>query len=462
MRAGRCILVVLAISLGGGSAAAADKPNLLVVMTDDQGAWSLGCYGNREARTPVVDRLAADGVRLTHAFAFTPVCSPSRATFFTGRIPSQHGIHDWIKHENIGNRARYCLEGEALLADILSRSGYSCGLSGKWHLGDTMRPHPGFSYWFTLLEGSSRYQDAEAILNGERIQTEGYLTDGITDHALAFLDRIDHRPFYLEVQYNAPHSPWIGHDPALVAMFDDCPFDSIPKVDVHPWASVQMNQIGNRATLQQYFAACAGVDRGVGRILEKLETLGVMNDTLVVFTSDQGFCCGHRGLWGKGNASNPRNMFDPSMRTPMIFRWPGRIEGGRELDAMVSAIDFVPTLLALLELPPSPARHLPGRSFAPLLSGGEVAGWPDAVFGEYGRARMIRTRGHKYVHRADGGPHELYDLARDPEETTNLADSADHLELRRLLRDRLFTWFERYVEAGADPVGQEYLHPDDR
>jgi arylsulfatase A-like enzyme len=225
---------------------------------------------------------------------------------------------------------------------------------------------------------------------------------------------------------------------------------------------VLQNNIGNRNSLEQYFAACAGIDRGVGRIIEQLDKLGLSDNTLVVFTSDQGFCCGHRGLWGKGNCSNPRNLFDPSMRTPMVFYQPGRIPAGKTSDLLIGAYDFLPTLLDQLGLPPSPGRNLPGRSFAPILAGKDVAEWPDAVYGEYGRARMIRTRQWKYIHRADGGPHELYDLVKDPEETTNLAEVADYREQRIAMRERLRGWFEQYVEAEADPVGQEYLHARDR
>ena len=458
----RCV-VGLAVSLSAAAAClAADRTNVVVIMTDDQGAWSLGCYGNPEARTPACDWLAAQGCRFTNAFAATPVCSPSRATFFTGRIPSQHGIHDWIKHENVGPRARYCLDGEVLLSDVLSGNGYTCGLVGKWHLGDSIRPHAGFSYWYVLPTGGSKYQDADMIWQGEQIKTKGYLTDRITDKALEFLDVHKNRSFYLEVQYNAPHSPYKGHPQELVDLFKDCPFTSIPKVPMHPWASVSTGNIGKRESLERYFAACAGIDRGVGRIVHYLDKLGLSENTLIVFTSDQGFCCGHRGLWGKGNASNPRNMFDPSLRVPMIFRHKGKLPEGRTIDTAVVSYDFLPTILDYLGLPPSPGRNLPGRSFAGMLRGQAPADWPDAVFGEYGQARMIRTHDYKYVHRANGGPHELYDLSRDPEETTNLADVPEHRASRIALRKRLFTWFEQYVEAGADPIGHEYIPSQDR
>lgn len=446
-----------------GAAFAADRPsNLLVVMTDDQGIWSLGCYGGTDARTPVLDRLAAEGVRMTNAFATIPVCSPSRATFWTGRIPSQHGIHDWIKHENMGPRARYCLDpDEVQLSEILARNGYTCGLSGKWHLGDSLHPHAGYTFWFAMPEGSSRYNDADMIRDGRVVQTRGYLTDRIADAAIEFLDANRERPFFLNVEFNAPHSPWDGHPEDLLAQYRGCAFDSIPRVPTHPWSAFNFDTFDRPRTTTQYFASVTGVDRAVGRILEHLDRLGLAESTLVVFTTDQGFNVGHHGLWGKGNASNPRNMYDTSMRIPMLLRQKGRIAPGKTVEAPVSSYDFLPTLLEWLNLPPSPGRNLPGKSFAALLRG-EKTEWTDTVYGEYGQARMIRTPRAKYVHRANGGPQELYDLAADPGENTNLADDPAHQQQKKELRTRLFAWFGKYAEAGADPIGQEYLRPADK
>ncbi len=442
-----------------GAAAAKRPTNLVFIMTDDQGAWSLGCYGNREARTTGVDRLAADGIRFTRAFAFTPVCSPSRATFLTGRIPSQHGIHDWIRYENAGDRARDCLADEVLLSSTLARHGYTCGLVGKWHLGDSMHPHADYSWWFALPQGSSAYQDAEVCWKGELVKTRGYITDRITDQALNFLDANKSRPFFLTVAYNAPHSPYSGHPETLVSPFNECPFQSAPDLDTHPWSIGNVKQQRTVGNLSQYYAACSGISRGVERIVDQLKQLGLTRSTLVVYTSDQGFCCGHHGLWGKGNASNPRNMYDTSCQIPLIFLHPGRIARGRTTDVMFSAIDFVPTVLDYLGLPPSTGRNLAGRSFAAVLEGKEWQG-PDAVFGEYGRTRMIRTGEWKLVHRADGGPHELYDLRSDPGEEVNLAEKPEHRPRLVELRDRLRDWFARYAEAGRDPIGQEYLRPE--
>lgn len=454
-------MVVSALAAGvQATAAPGTRTNLVLIMTDDQGAWSVGCYGNSEARTPVLDKMAAGGIRMTRAFATTPVCSPSRATFFTGRIPSQHGIHDWIKHENMGPRARYCLPREKQISEILAEAGYVCGLSGKWHLGDSLHARAGYTFWYAMPQGGSQYNDAEMIWQEKVVKTKGYITDRITDKAIEFLNANRERPFFLNVQYNAPHSPYTGQPKELVDLFADVAFASIPKLPLHPWASSGLTSIHNkREPLEQYFAACAGVDRAVGRLLAELDKLGLTRHTLVVYTSDQGFCTGHHGFWGKGNGTNPRNAYDTSLRVPMVLSQPGRLPAGRPVDAMVSAYDFMPTVLDYLGVKPPTDRNLPGRSFAPMLRGDKQPDWPDAVFGEYGQLRFIRTADHKYVHRANGGPFELYDLVKDPDETNNLVDQPEHRELRNALRKRMMDWFERYGEAGADPVGQEYIRP---
>jgi choline-sulfatase len=443
-------------------AADAPRTNLIFILTDDQGAWSLGCYGNAEAKTPTIDRLAREGTRFRRAYATTPVCSPSRATLLTGRLPSQHGIHDWIKFENMDARARYILERETLLSQILAEHGYTCGLTGKWHMGDSLHPHSGFSYWFALPHGSETYNNGPVCWEGKVIQTQGYITDRITDRALQFIEANREKPFFLYVAYSAPHSPWVGHPQDLVDAYMKIPFDSIPKDPPHPWSITPASQYGHKETLAQYFAAVSGVDRNVERILKELDELKLADNTLVVFASDQGFNVGHHGLWGKGNASNPRNMFDTSMQIPLIFRQPGRVPKGVETDALFSAYDFVPTILDYLGLPASPGRNLPGHSLAKVVEGDSKEGPNDAIFGEYGRARMIRTGRWKLVHRADGGPDEFYDLNTDPGETKNLIDSSELHRTIIELRTRLFKWFEQYAESGADPIGNEYLRPGDK
>lgn len=428
------------------------RPNVIFIMSDDQGQWTLGCYGNSEIRTPNLDRLAASGVRLTRAFCTTPVCSPSRATFLTGRIPSQHGIHEWIDKENTGPEAKEFLKEEIGYTKILARHGYICGFSGKWHLGDSLKKQQGFSFWFVHPRGSGKYNDHPMIDRDRQAPTTGYMTSVITDKALEFIELNRGRPFYLNVHYTAPHTPWIGHPQKLVDYYKSLPLTSFPRESMHPWASALQEHLGNRESMAQYAASITAMDENIGRILQRLHDLGLRRNTLVIFTSDHGFNFGHHGLVGKGNASTPRNMYETSMLIPLIFSHPSRLPAGITRDEMVSAYDFMPTLLEYLGLRVPQKRNLPGRNYAPLLLGRYMR-WQNVVYGEYGTVRMIRTDQWRYVHRYPDGPHELYDLGNDPRESKNLVRDADQRDRLRNLRQRLEAWFTKYAEPSSDPVG---------
>ncbi|HRU07175.1 MAG TPA: sulfatase-like hydrolase/transferase, partial [Candidatus Brocadiia bacterium] len=283
--------------------------NIILVLTDDQGVWAAGCYGNREIRTPNMDRLAASGMRFNHFFCASPVCSPSRATLLTGRIPSQHGVHDWIRDADVGPGALRFMQRETTYTDILARAGWTCSLSGKWHLGDSQVPQNGFTDWYAHQRGGGDYRAFPMVRDGQLVTEHGYVTDAITDEAIRQLDRhaAAGRRFYLSVHYTAPHSPWIGQHPQdIVESYDDCPFQSCPQEPRHPWAIWLTDEnLGKRESLKGYFAAVTAMDRGLGRILDRVEALGLRESTLIIFLSDNGFSCGHHGFWGKGNGTNP-------------------------------------------------------------------------------------------------------------------------------------------------------------
>lgn len=433
--------------------------NVIVILTDDQGVWANGCYGNPEIRTPNIDRLAAAGVRFESFFVATPVCSPSRATLLTGRIPSQHGVHDWLRDGNVGPEAIPYLEGELTYTDVLARAGWTCGLSGKWHLGDSQIPQHGFTDWFSHQSGGGPYNNAPMVRNGQLVNEPGYLTDVITDEALVLLDRYAAAgaPFYLSVHYTAPHSPWTGHPQEIVDSYADCPFESCPQEERHPWAiSLTDACLGKRDMLQGYFAAVTAMDAGVGRILDRLEGLGLRKETLVVFLSDNGFSCGHHGFWGKGNGTDPRNMYENSIRVPALFSHPGTMPEGRVESGMVCAYDFMPTLLDYAGLPVPADRDLPGRSFAPLLRGEAMPERESVVvYDEYGPVRMVRTREWKYVHRHAYGPHELYDLVNDPDERVNRAGDPEQAARIRELKGLMDEWFARYVNPHRDGLRED-------
>lgn len=435
------------------------QTNVIFILTDDQGVWAAGCYGNPEIRTPNIDRLAASGMRMENFFVATPVCSPSRATLLTGRIPSQHGVHDWIRGGNVGPDAIRYLEGEIGYTDIMARHGWTCGISGKWHLGDSQVPQHGFTDWFVHQRGGGPYNDAPMVRNGQLVNEPGYITDRITDEALKMLDKYvaGGHPFYLSVHYTAPHSPWTGHPQDIVDSYDDCPFESCPQEPRHPWAISMTDQhLGNKESLKGYFAAVTAMDENVGRILDRVEELGIRDNTLIIFMSDNGFSCGHHGFWGKGNGTNPRNMYENSIKVPAIFSHPGMIPEGVVVDTMISAYDFMPTLLEYLDLPVPRERNLPGRSFLPLLRGESMGERePVVVFDEYGPVRMIRTRQWKYVYRHAYGPHELYNLVDDPDERNNLIDEDGYEEVVAELKQQMDEWFARYVIPTRDGLQQD-------
>jgi arylsulfatase A-like enzyme len=453
----------------------AESPNFIVVLADDLAIWALGCYGNPEIRTPHIDELAADGVRLTDFYCTSPVCSPARASLLTGKMPSQHGVQDWIRRGNggPGDESIGYLDGHRAYTEVLSENGYVCGLSGKWHLGDSPRAQKGNSHWFAHPGGGGRYHDAPMYRDGEFVETEGYLTDVITDDAISFLRAhgTGEAPFHLSVNFTAPHSPWVDQHPAdIVDSYADCAFESCPQEPRHPWikshpieldyselnASPERGVPTVREQLQGYFAAVTALDQCVGRLRREVRELGIEDDTLFIFTSDNGFNCGQHGIWGKGNATFPANMYDSSVKVPLIAAMPSRIGRGGVVESLLSGYDFMPTILEMAGLAHETPEGLPGRSFAPQLVG-EAASpdHPVVVYDEFGPTRMIRDRRWKYVHRYPYGPHELYDLEADPGERINLLEDRrmlDRAEQDRADRaDTMLAALERWFAVFADP-----------
>lgn len=447
-----------------------DRPNVVVIMTDDQGAWALGCSGNKEIQTPNIDRLAKEGMRFENCFCASPVCSPARASFLTGRIPSQHGVHDWIREGNISDpegrfmgkdRPIEYLKGLLGYTEVLKENGYRCGLSGKWHLGDQERPQKGFEFWYAFAFGGGDYYNAPMIENGKIVEEPEYLTEAIGDGALRFLDTVadGKDPFYLSVHFTAPHSPWDreNHPNEYLGLYENCAFESCPNLPVHPW---QINSapvgVGERRkeNLQGYFAAVTAMDVQVGRVLDCIESMGVRENTLIVFTSDNGMNMGHHGIWGKGNGTYPQNMYDNSVKVPFIASRPGSVPENSVESGLWSHYDFFPSLLDYLGFENPVAEELPGRSFASVLRGEEGEARDSVViYDEYGPVRMIRSRREKYVRRFPGGPDEYYDLVTDPDEERNRIDDGKCASRIEELRTEMDAWFDRYVDPERDGSG---------
>lgn len=443
---------------------ATEKPNIVFILTDNQGAWHLGCYGNPDFQTPNIDRLAAEGVRFTRALANNPVCSPTRATYLTGLTPSQHGVHRYLAagRLQIGPQAEYTLREFTTLPELLHAQGYVCGLSGKWHLGDNLNPQDGFSFWVTKPHGHSvGFLDQEVIEDGKIFKVPKHLSEYWTDRGIEFIEqsREDHpdRPFFLFLAYNGPYSlsgsmreevpaPW--SDP-----YRDNQLPSFPRPEKpHPWQRNQLDLLGDLQAGRNLAGQVTAVDAGVGRILSTLKAHNLDKNTLVIYAADQGAVAGQAGFWGMGDHSLPHHLRDGTLHIPLLFRWPDSIPAGRIEDHIVTNYDFLGSLLSLLQLPqPKGSPESPGRDFSPTLRGQTLQGWEDEAFLEFENVRAIRTLQWKYVERLGEEPEfELYDLKADPDELNNLAGVRSHTDLQGDLQERLHRWFERYSTEDWD------------
>ncbi len=453
-----CALAVAVVMTPSVAAQSPPRPtNLVFILTDNQGAWTLGCYGNEDIRTPHIDRLAAEGILFTRALSSNPVCSPTRATFLTGLVPSQHGVHSFLDPKYMmGPEAYNTLDEFMSLGEVLRDAGYVCGLSGKWHLGANLTPSEGFSFWITKPDGSTReFYEQDVIEDGRLRREKGYTTDLWTRRGIEFIEQNRDRPFFLFLAYNGPYS--LGNLMLHQARnrhaeyYSDKLFPSFPRDAMHPW-QFHNKQFHNSLTAMRRVAAeTSGVDDGVGEVMAALKRLKLDERTLVVYAADQGWMGGQNGLWGMGDHTRPIGAHELMMQIPLIFRQPVRIPAGKTSDLLVSNYDFLPTALAHLGLAdrmPQKPRS-PGRDFSRVLRG-ESLQWNNEVFYEMETCRAIRTDRWKYVARHPSGPHELYDMQSDPRERFNVYGQARSEEIRVKLEKRLTEFFDQYAEAQYD------------
>jgi len=442
--------------------------NLVFILSDDQGAWALGCAGNKDIQTPHLDALATQGVRFDNFYCASPVCSPARASILTGRIPSQHGIHDWLAAGNVGSGqpdgGTVCggigyTDGMTGYTDLLKKAGYRVAFSGKWHLGESAQPQHGNDDWYVISGGGANYMHMDFIRDGKWAYEDGYGTDLITDHALAMLDKLAEgdAPFCLQVHYTAPHSPWDQelHPREVWNLYEGCQFKATPDLPPHPWQAPSAPRPNRGRTreglLRGYYTAITAMDANIGRITQALQDKGLAEDTLVVFTSDNGMNLGQHGVWGKGNGTFPMNMYDSSVKVPAIFAWPGHVPAGKVVSSAHSHYDLIHTFAELAGVKWESEISLPGHSFARTLLAGEDIGEGHAVVcDEYGFVRMLREKDWKLVLRLPMGPNELYHLSEDPDETINLYDMPECAAVQRDMVDRLNKWFYRYVDPAMD------------
>ncbi|CAM3623056.1 sulfatase-like hydrolase/transferase [Erysipelothrix urinaevulpis] len=431
------------------------QPNIIFILADDLGPWALGTSGNEDIITPNIDQLAEEGIKFDDFFCASPVCSPARASLMTGKIPSQHGVHDWVQDGEGLEEIEY-LEGQVAYTDILTQHGYRCGLSGKWHLGKSSKVQKSFDHFFAHKSGSGPYYNAPFYRNGKFEIAEGYVTDVITDDAIHFINETHtmDKPFYLSVAYTAPHSPWINNHPQeYLDLYKDCAFKSIPDDQRHPDAIYLTDMVEEdlHGNLSGYFAATTAMDTNIGKIIDTLNDLGIKKDTLIIFSSDNGFSCGQHGYWGKGNGTYPINMYDESVKVPFIVSHEGYTPKGLVSKELLSAYDFFPTILDYVGIDYELDNSYPGKSFASSLRTGSSTK-RDYVFDEYGPNRMIRSEDYKYIKRYPVGPDELYNLNEDPKEYNNLIKEYKDMyhEVANVLRFDLERWFFKYVNPEID------------
>ena len=454
----RFITTLLLIVLSAVSTAvAAQRPNVLFLFTDDQAPWAIGVSGHPHVRTPHIDRLFREGAYLTAAFTTTPVCSPSRAALMASRYGSEVGITDWI---NPRKEPQLGLDPKSVTwPQLLANAGYRTGLIGKWHLGTADRSHPtqfGYQYFMGFRSGGSRPQNPVLEVAGKNKKLKGLLPDILVDDAVSFIRTKSDKPFLLSLHFRAPHSPWLP-----VADEDWDPFrDLDPKIPNPDYPKLDVTRV--KRFTREYLASVASVDRNVGRLLKELDSLGLSQNTVVIFSSDHGYNMGHNGIWHKGNGhwiltqpppaskNIPRgqrpNMYDHSLRVPTAVRWPGVVKPGRVIAETISNLDWFPTILAMAGVELPSGVTIRGRNFVPLLKGRTI-NWDNDFYAEYSthhqshtHMRMYRTAKWKLIRDfRNPGRDELYDLKNDPAEAHNLigSDKQQIKEVRSRLSQKI-------------------------
>ena len=441
------------------------RPNIVFIMTDDHAAHAISAYGSRVNRTPNLDRLAKEGMLMTNVFATNSICTPSRATILTGQYSHLNGVTMFNRFDS----------RRLTVAQLLQRAGYHTGMIGKWHLGSDPQ---GFDHW-EILPGQGAYANPIFYTaSSETTYTGRYVTDVTTDLGIEFIrKRPRDKPFFLMLHHKAPHRPWepdqmhraafadkwIPEPPTLwdtYATRTDAlheneqriarnlsnrdlklpPPPELSGASLAAWLSTMPDTVtttrnGASVTLtgeslvrwkyqrymQDYLATVQSVDDNVGRVLDYLDQNGLARNTIVIYTSDQGFFLGDHGLYDK------RFMYEESLRMPFLVRWPAAIRAGSRSDAIGLNLDFAPTFLEAAGQPVP--NEMQGRSMLPLLRGRTPAGWRTSMYyryyhdpGDHNTRQHygVRTRTHKLIYFWTKNQWELFDLVNDPMEMHNI------------------------------------------
>ena len=417
--------------------APSSRPNILFIMTDDHAAHAISAYGSKINKTPHLDKVAGEGIRLDRCFVTNSICTPSRAAILTGKYSHKNGVPVFNRFDG----------SQQTVAKLLQAAGYHTGMFGKWHLGSDPT---GFDRW-KILPGQGAYHDPVFYTSSARKKEMGYCTDLITDFSIEFLDqRPKDKPFFLMCHQKAPHRNWQPREDKkakwakiqvpLPETFDD---DYAGKSDAAREATMRVedhltpNDVKEKPPeglsgrdlkiwkyqryMQDYLACVESVDDNIGRLMDYLDKQGLRDNTLVIYTSDQGFFLGDHGWYDK------RFMYEESLRMPFLARWPGKVKPGTTSGDMVLNVDFAPTFLAAAGLP-VPA-DMQGKNALGVLAGNTPAGWRTDMYYRYYHYPAdhrvqphigVRTLTHKLIHFNKIDQWELYDLTVDPREKRNL------------------------------------------
>ena len=486
-----CVLVDVggfARSVGaqGSKASPTSRPNILFVFTDDHSARAISAYGSRINRTPNIDRIAREGMRFDRCFCTNAICAPSRAVILTGKHSHLNGHRD--------NRVSF--DGDQLtFPKLMRRSGYQTAVVGKWHLRSTPT---GFDHYEVLRGQGPYYNPVLRTPDGEKKHV-GYTTDIITDRALDFLDRRDaERPFMLMYQHKAPHRNW-QPGPKHLTLYDDVQipepatlFDDYtgrerpareqemtiaehlfdfdlkfvapniltpeqrkvwdaaygPKNEAFKAANLKGRDLVRwkyQRYIKDYLRCVASVDDNLGRVLDYLDASGLAKNTIVVYSSDQGWFLGEHGWYDK------RWMYDESLTMPFIVRWPGVVAPGSSNDDFASNLDFAPTFLDIagVEAP----KAMQGRSLVPLLHDRTPPDWRTSFYYHYyehpgahmvHRHDGVRTRRYKLIHYYRIDTWELFDLKRDPDEISSVYHDPSYAGVARWMHAELVRLRKHY------------------
>ncbi len=435
-------------------------PNIIVVLVDDMRWDEYSEAGHNYIKTPNIDRVAKEGVNFKNAFTTTPLCSPSRASFLTGQYAHTNGITDNLAR----NEQSHQLE---TFPKKLQEFGYETAFVGKWHMGNDDSKRPGFNYWASL-KGQGEANDPNLNVNGDRIQAKGYVTDVLTDHALRFINQNREKPFLLYLAHKALHPNSIQRDDGSSAdigeggfipaerhkgMYDSAVYKRRPNNGIPPLDKpALMRKIGDlpplgpetatkEKAIRERAEMLMAVDESLGSMMKSLEEKGILDKTIIVFTSDHGYWYGEHGL-----DEERRLAYEEAIRIPLLIRYPPKIKVGLQPQEMVLSIDLAPTLLEMAGRQPD--AELQGLSLLPIVED-SVGEWRKSILIEYYSDtvfprmftmgyKAVRTERHKYIRYEDlQGMDELYDLQTDPYELKNLINEPASGEILTAMKGEL-------------------------